>query len=65
MNPATAEKMTPPRADAIEVLLTLSLVEYEQMGVDLAAIREQLNLPSSMPNDDVIREAVRHLASGG
>jgi hypothetical protein len=60
--PATAVR--PPRADAIEVLLTLSLSEYEQMGADLNAIRGQLDLPKTMPNDEVIREALRHLARG-
>lgn len=65
MNPATAEQVVAPRADAIEVLLTLSPTQYREMGADLEAVREQLDLPSSMPNDDVIREALHHLASGG
>jgi hypothetical protein len=62
---ATAERVVAPRADAIEVLLTLSSRQYQEMGADLEAIREQLDLPSSMPNDDVIREALHHLARGG
>jgi hypothetical protein len=65
VNPATAEQVKAPRADAIEVLLTLSPRQYREMGDDLEAIREQLDLPSSMPNDDVIREALHRLASGG
>jgi len=64
VNPATVEKIKAPRADAIEVLLTLSPSQYREMGDDLEAIREQLDLPSSMPYDDVIREALRHLACG-
>lgn len=60
-----ATQMRAPAADSIEVLLTLSPAEYARMGADINAIREQMNLPSSMPNDDVIREALRHLASGG
>jgi hypothetical protein len=56
------EQMIPPRADAIEVLLTLSPGQYKEMGADLQVIRRRLNLPTSASNSQVIQEAVRRQA---
>lgn len=65
MNPATAEQVRAPRADAIEVLLTLSPIQYTAVGEDLEKIRRQLDLPKSVTNSQVILEAVRRLANPG
>jgi len=65
MNPATAEKMAPPRADAMEVLLTLTPSQYAEMGHDLEAIRRRFKLPKSASNQQVIMEALHRLAEQG
>jgi hypothetical protein len=65
VNPATAEQVKAPRADAIEVLLTLSPRQYAEMGHDLEEVKRQLDLPSSASNTQVILEAVRRQASPG
>jgi len=57
--------MRAPRCDAIEVLMTLSPGQYDDMGRDLNAVRQRLDLPVSTPSDEVIRKALHHLASGG
>lgn len=54
-----------PAPDMIEVLLTLSPTQYNEMGEDLEALREQLGLPTSASNTAVILEAVRRQARGG
>jgi hypothetical protein len=59
---ATAEQVKAPRADAVEVLLTLSPGQYAAMGDDLADLRGLLDLPSSASNTQVILEAVRRQA---
>lgn len=63
MSPATAEKVEAPRTDAAEILLTPSLALYREMGEDIAAIREQLNLGPSVSNTQVIAEALRRTAA--
>lgn len=60
-----ADKMRPPRPDAIEVLLTLSEGQYAQMGRDLEAVRERLQLPKSTSNTAVIRAALTVAAGRG
>lgn len=63
MNPVTAEQVGAPRADAIEVLLTLSPSQYAEMGHDLEEARQQLGLPKSARPTQIILEAVRRQAS--
>ena len=65
MNPATAEQVRAPRTDAIEVLMTLSLCQYDEMGDDLEAIRHKLNLPVSASTTQIIIDAVHQLAEQG
>jgi hypothetical protein len=65
MNPATAEKMAPPRAGALEVLLTLTPSQYAEMGNDLEALRRRLKLPKSASNTRVILEALHRFAKQG
>lgn len=60
---ATEQAVTAPRADAIEVLLTLSPSQYAEMGHDLEALRQQLDLPSSASNTRVILEALHRQAA--
>jgi len=62
VNLATAENLEAPRADAIEVLLTPSATVYREMGEDIAAIREKLDLGPSVSNTQVIAEALHRLA---
>jgi hypothetical protein len=57
--------MQAPAPDAIEVLMTLSLSQYAEMGHDLDIVRQRLDLPISAPSDEVIRKALRLLASDG
>lgn len=52
----------PPRPDAVEVLMTLSLKQYAEMGEDIERLRERLDLPKSASNTDLIREAIRRQA---
>lgn len=65
MSSATAEQVKPPRADAIEVLLTLSPSQYREVGKDIDEIRKLLELPSSASPQHVILEAVRRQAHPG
>ncbi len=58
----TADAVRAPRADAIEVLMTLSLGQYAAMDRDLEEARGKLDLPKSASNTDVILEAVHRLA---
>jgi hypothetical protein len=62
MNPATTGQVKAARADAVEVLLTPSLALYREMGDDIEAIREQLDLGPSVSNTQVIAEALRRQA---
>jgi hypothetical protein len=55
--------ITAPQPDLIEVLLTLAPGQYSQMGDDLERLREQLNLPRSASNTQVIVEAVHRQAA--
>lgn len=57
--------MQTPAPDAIEVLMTLSLGEYAEMGHDIEALRKQLNLPKSASNTAIILEAVHRQARSG
>lgn len=61
----TPEAMRPPRQDAMEVLLTLSPAQYEEMGDDLQRVRERLELPQSASNTQVILQAVHRAADPG
>jgi hypothetical protein len=63
VNPATAEQVVAPRADAIEVLLTLSPSQYREMGDDLEEVRQRLGLPKSAAPTQIILEAVHCQAS--
>jgi hypothetical protein len=65
VNPATAEQMTAPSADAIEVWFALTPAQYRAVGEDLDKIRDRLKLPKSVPNSQVILEAVRRQANPG
>jgi hypothetical protein len=65
VNPATAEQIQAPRADAMEVLMTLSLRQYDEMGDDLEAIRRKLDLPVSASTTQIILDAVHRLAEQG
>jgi len=56
---STPDAMRPPAPDAIEILMTLSLGQYAEMGRDLEAARQRLDLPKSASNTDVILKAVR------
>lgn len=58
----TADAIRAPRADAVEVLMTLSLGQYVAMDHDLEEARAKLELPKSASNTDVIIEAVHRLA---
>jgi hypothetical protein len=62
VSPVTAEQVKAVRADAVEILLTPSLALYREMGEDIAAIRERLNLGPSVSNTQVIAEALRRQA---
>jgi hypothetical protein len=62
VNPATATKLQAPSDGLIEVLLTLEPSDYAEMGMDLERVRERLNLPRSVSNTTLIREAVRLVA---
>ena len=62
---AVAEKMRAPAADAIEVWFTLTPARYAAVGEDIEKVRKQLDLPKSMPNTEVILEAVRRQANPG
>ena len=55
----TAEQVKAPKADAIEVLLTLSPGQYAEMGEDIDAIRQLLDLPRSASPQQVIIEALQ------
>lgn len=59
------DAMQVPAPDAIEVLLTLSLSQYAEMGHDLEALRRQLDLPKSASNTEIILEAVHRQAGAG
>jgi hypothetical protein len=59
---ATAEQVVAPRADAIEVLLTLSPGQYREMGDDLEEVRRRLGLPKSAGPTQIILEAVHRQA---
>lgn len=58
-------ELEPPVADAVEVLLTLSPLQYSELGQDLADLRVQLGLPPGTSNTQVILEAVRRQAHAG
>lgn len=65
MNPATAEQVVAPRADAMEVLLTLSPAQYRELGSDLGQLRESLGLPKSASTTQIFLEAIHRQACAG
>ncbi len=56
------EAMKAPAPDAIEVLLTLSLSQYAEMGHDIEELRHQFDLPKSASNTEIILKAVHRQA---
>jgi hypothetical protein len=61
----TKDAVRTPRPDGVEVLMTLSLGQYADMGRDLEEARQKLKLPKSASNTDVILAAVHRLACDG
>lgn len=62
MSAATATKTQAPADGLIEVVLTLRPGQYAEVGHDLQALREKLNLPRSASNTEVILEALHRQA---
>ena len=60
---STPDAMCPPSPDAIEVLLTLSVDEYNEIGNHLERLRETWGFPRSASTTEILFEALRRQAA--